>query len=147
MRRLLLVWAGQTASATGSALTAFGLGLWVLQQAGSVFGYSLVIVLSVLPSMLLAPLAGSIADRIDARRLMLASEVGGAGVAALMLFLLGNGELSIGWVYALATMGSVLQAFQAIGYQVAVSRAVPRETLSRANGLVQFSAALSQGSS
>lgn len=142
-RHLMLVWAGQMLSACGSAVTAFGLGLWVLRQADSVLGYSLVIVASVLPGILAAPLAGLVADRVDVRRIMIASEIGGVCIASVLLVLLTLDQLGIERVYVLSAVGSILLAFQSVAYQVAIGRALHKEDLARVNGMVQMSNAAS----
>jgi len=144
MRRFLLILAGQTVSSTGGALTAFGLGIWLLRHEASILGYSMVIALSALPGILLAPLAGGVVDKIDPRKVMLAAEISCACLILALLAILSGGQLHTWHVYAVASLGSVFQTFQTLAYQVGITRLMPKDGLARANGMVQLSNALSQ---
>ncbi|MFD1907535.1 MFS transporter [Paenibacillus rhizoplanae] len=68
--RFLFLWSGQLISAIGSGLTAFGLGIYTLQQTGQASAMALVTLLAFMPSLLLSPVAGVLADRYDRRLLM-----------------------------------------------------------------------------
>jgi hypothetical protein len=63
MRPFFIVWVGQLVSVTGTALTGFGLQVWVFLETGSVTKLALVSLFLALPSVLLAPLAGALVDR------------------------------------------------------------------------------------
>ena len=71
MRTFLVVWAGQLVSVTGTTLTGFGLQVWVYLETGSVTRLALVSLAYALPAVLLSPLAGVLADRVDRRLAML----------------------------------------------------------------------------
>ena len=64
-RSFLLLWFGQVTSQLGSGLTAFGLGVWVYRQTGSVASFALIMVVGSIPGLLLGPLAGVLIDRWD----------------------------------------------------------------------------------
>ncbi|HVR10155.1 MAG TPA: MFS transporter, partial [Thermoanaerobaculia bacterium] len=58
-RAFLLIWLGQLVSITGSALTSFALGVWVYSRTGSVTKYSLLLLATALPGILLSPFVGA----------------------------------------------------------------------------------------
>ena len=66
-----LIWLGQLVSLVGSGLTGFALGVWVYQTTGSTTQFSLIYFFTELPIILIAPLAGAIADRNDKRKVMM----------------------------------------------------------------------------
>lgn len=68
--QFLLLWSGDFISAIGSGMTSFGLGVYIFQQTGKASFMALVTLLAFLPSLLLSPLAGVLADRYDRRILM-----------------------------------------------------------------------------
>ena len=70
-KKFLLLWSGELISAIGSGLTSFGLGIYVYQQTGRVSSTALITLLAFLPSLLLSPIAGVLADRYDRRLLMI----------------------------------------------------------------------------
>src|SRR5690242_16308782 len=69
--KFLLLWSGQFISAIGSGLTSFGLGIYVFEQTGKASVMALVTLLAFMPSLLLSPMAGVLADRYDRRLLMI----------------------------------------------------------------------------
>ncbi|HYY99023.1 MAG TPA: MFS transporter, partial [Pyrinomonadaceae bacterium] len=86
----LAVWLGQVCSLVGSTLTGFALSVWVYKNTGSVTQFSVVILFTMLPGILVSPLAGTLIDRFDRRALMILSNVWSAlwtaGVALLFAF-------------------------------------------------------------
>lgn len=63
MKTFMVIWFGQFISMLGSALSAFGLGIWIFQKTGNAASFAMSAVCTVLPALLFAPLTGSIADR------------------------------------------------------------------------------------
>lgn len=87
------------------------------------------------PMLLLAPIAGSVADRLNRRRLLIATQTA-SGVLALILGLLVVTDLAQLWhVYVLATLLGVVAAFDSPARQVFVSEMVPQQDLPNAVGL------------
>ncbi len=137
-RTFLVVALTQILSMIGTGLTTFALGIWVLQQTGSVAAFATISVTAVAPAILVSPIAGAVADRFDRRRVMLLSD-GAAGVATLaLLVLLFTGRLELAYIYAFAAIGSVANAFQRPAYLAAVAQLVPKRYLGQASGLVNI---------
>ena len=95
MTTFVLVAIGQIVSVTGSALTGFALGAWVYQDTRSTTLFSLILLFTVLPSLLFAPLAGALVDRWDRRRVMIAADSGAALCTGLLILLIQTGWLEI----------------------------------------------------
>lgn len=128
----------QLLSMIGTGLTSFALGVWVLQQTGSVTAFATISVMAVLPSVVALPFAGAVADRFDRRRVMLAADgVAGLMTAALVV-LLATGGLDVGFVYLYAAVGALANAFQRPAYLAAVTQLVPKRYLGQAGGLVSL---------
>ena len=60
----MLIWLGEFISGIGSGMTAFALSVYVYQATGSVSLVSVIAVASFLPTILLSPLGGVLADHI-----------------------------------------------------------------------------------
>src|SRR5262245_54941714 len=88
----IVIWFGQVLSVIGSNLTGFALSVWVYKQTGSVTKFSIVILFTVLPGLIITPLAGTLIDHWDRRRLMILSNVWAAftTLAVALLFLFGK---------------------------------------------------------
>lgn len=95
MPTFCLVWFGQLISLIGSGLTGFALGVWVYQTTGSATQFSLIYFCTELPVILVAPIAGAIADRWDKRKVMIISDAGAGLSTVVMAILLAFGKLEI----------------------------------------------------
>jgi DHA3 family macrolide efflux protein-like MFS transporter len=136
------VWLGQLLSLTGSALTGFGVGVWVYQHTGSVLDYALIAVFVITPGLLVAPWAGAWVDRLDRRRVMIAADSGAALCTGAMGLLLWLGQLGLWHIFVLNAVAAVCQAFQRPALLAAVTTLVPKDQLGRASGLIQLAGAV-----
>ncbi len=144
MRRFSVVAAGQLISATGSALTAFAVPLWIYLETGSLLRFALFAVLAQVPGILAAPLAGAWIDRTDRRRAMLASSVTAGAAIAGFAAVYWSGHL-VGWhVYTFVAVISVALTCQRLAYMSAVPQLVPKRYLGHANGAVQLAGGVAQ---
>jgi len=140
MTTFILVAVGQIVSVTGSALTGFALGAWVYQETRSTTLFSLILLFTVLPSLLFAPLAGALVDRWDRRMVMIAADSGAAVCTGLLVLLIYSGWLEIWHIYVIMGVNSIFRALQVPAYTASVSLLVPRDQLGRANGIMQLEA-------
>ncbi|MEV6978856.1 amino acid adenylation domain-containing protein [Kitasatospora sp. NPDC093806] len=129
---------GQFVSMIGTSLSTFALGVWVYQQTGSAFDFAMISVVAVLPAVLLLPIAGAVADRVDRRRIMIVTDtVAAAGMLGLGLLLWAD-LLEIWHIYLVACIGSTCSAFQRPAYLASITQLVPKRYLGQANGLAQL---------
>jgi MFS transporter, DHA3 family, macrolide efflux protein len=85
----LIIWAGQLLSKVGSGISAFALGVYLLQQTGSSSSYSFLLLAAFLPAVMLAPVGGVIADRKDRKQMMAVGDLGSSlGVFFVVVMLL-----------------------------------------------------------
>jgi MFS transporter, DHA3 family, macrolide efflux protein len=142
MKTFFLIWLGQTISIVGSGLTGFALGVWIFQKTGQATPFALTVLFGTLPRVLLAPLAGSLADRKNRRWLMILSDTGAALITLVWVFLVAGERLEIWHIYLGAFLSSTFGAFQEPAYTASIAMLVPKKNLARANGLIQMSQAI-----
>ena len=142
MKAFFVLWLGQSLSSLGSSMTAFALILWVYQRQGTVTSISLLSLFTCLPSILLCFAAGTIADRWDKRKIMLASDLIAAAGTLSILLLHTMGLLQVWHLYAVNFAISCMNAFQSPASNVAVSLLAPREQYNRVGAMHAFSGAL-----
>src|SRR5579859_8060068 len=143
-RIFLIVWFGQLISLTGSGLTSFALGLWLLQRSGSVTEFALISFCATLPGIVVAPLAGALVDRRDRRQIMILSDTV-AGLCSLgMALALLQGSLTIWHIYLATIISSVFSSLRWPALMAAMSTMVPKEQLGRTSGLVQLGQAIAR---
>src|SRR6186713_1338116 len=88
LRTFVILWSGQFVSLTGSALSAFALGVYAYHLTGSVTVLGLVYAMAYLPLILVSPFTGSLVDRWGARRSMVVSNIGATTVMLTLAVLL-----------------------------------------------------------
>lgn len=141
-KAFLILWFGQSISALGSAMTNYALIIWAYQQQGTASSITMLSVCSYLPSILFCFLAGTIADRLDKKRIMLISDFIAACGTATVFFLYTMGSLHVWHLYIVNAAISLMNAFQNPASYVAVSLIAPKEHFARVSGLQSFSSAL-----
>lgn len=128
----------------GFGLTGFGLNFWflgaywvVLELTDSPFAVGLIGGLAAAPSIVLSLLGGAITDRVDRRRMLVASHLGWALQCAVTGILVGTGWIEAWHVLALAVVFGVIDAAsRPAGYTLIVD-IVGRSRLVAANALDQ----------
>jgi DHA3 family macrolide efflux protein-like MFS transporter len=139
-----IIWLGQCVSLVGSGLTSFALGVWVFESTGSATQFALIGLCAVLPRVLLSPLAGTIVDRWDRRRVMIVSDAG-AGLSTLLLaLLLFAGQLEMWHIYLLTMVNAAFGTVQWPAFAAVTTLLVSKQNLGRANGMVQLGQAVSE---
>jgi MFS family permease len=136
--RFLFIWSGQFISGIGSGLTAFTLGVYAFEKTQSATVYSLIILFAFVPSYLLKPIGGTLADRFDRRLLMIIGDLGSALglVFILLMFLAGNHEMWV--IYLGITVSSAFVALHNPAYKASVTDLVEEKGYSKASGLMQL---------
>lgn len=144
MTTFIIVWAGQLVSTLGSALTNFALSVWVYEATGSPTLFSITLLSSIVPHIVLSPLAGVVADRWNRRIVMLLSDTGAGISSAFIIVMVLTGNLEVWHVYLAAFLNSAFSTFQWPAYSAATSLLVPKKHLGRAGGMTQIGEAISQ---
>jgi MFS family permease len=135
-----LFWAGQTISNLGSSFTRFALPLLVYKLTGSPLDLGITSATTFLPFLLFGLVLGAWVDRVDRKRLMVATDLARALVIALIPLLSAAGLLSVWWVYAIAFTHSTLAiAFNAAEFAAVPSLVATKDDLVGANGRIQAS--------
>lgn len=121
-------WTARAISHLGDGAALVALILYVQQTRGTGVAVSALLLAETVPN-LLGPAAGAIADRTDQRKLMLAAEIGQAGIYAAVAAFLPPFPILL----ALVALASVLHTLFAPAGRSAVPLLVGREDLMRAN--------------
>ena len=122
-------------SLTGNYTLKFALSMYVLEQTGSASIFAGMLSAALLPTVLLSPFGGILADRANRKHIMVALDaLSGLSVLAAGLLLLLGREL---WVIgALLVLLSVLAAFESPTVQACVPQMVSPQNLVQGNAVV-----------
>jgi len=137
-------WLGQIGSLVGAWMQSVALPWLVLQLGGSALQLGLVMACLFGPSMIVAPLGGVLADRIDKRRTLIVVNTVAMVQATAMFVLAFSGVVEIWHVYVLAMVAGVVGAIEMPVRQAFVAELVPRRDLVSAVALSSTSFNLSR---
>ena len=138
-------WLGQTVSNLGSSFTLFALPLLVFKLTGSPISLGVTTATEFVPYLLFGLVIGAWVDRVDRKRLMIATDLARAAAIATIPLLAAVDVLSVGWVYAVAFSSATLTiAFDAAEFAAIPSLVPSADDLVSANGRVQASYSAAQ---
>lgn len=119
-KNFVLIIIGQIISLFGNAILRFALPLYLLSETNSAMLFGLVSACSFVPMILLYPIGGMIADRVNRRNIMVILDFLTAGVTLIFTMLLGKLDLTM----LILAMLILLYGIQGT-YQPAVQASVP----------------------
>ena len=126
MRTFMIIWGGELISMLGSGLSGFALGVWVFTKTQQATPFAITVLLANLPRILLAPLAGSLADRWNRRWLMILADLGSALTTLAAVLVLSFGDLQLWHIYTIVVLSSICGAFQEPAYMASITMLVPK---------------------
>ncbi len=137
-RQFALVWSAALISNTGTWMQTVAVGALVTEATGQAGWTGLVAAAAFLPNGLVGPIGGALADRLDRRRLLLATTTVEALLATVLAVLYASGRASPGMVTLVVLAGGLAGGLGFPCYQSMLPDLVPREDLL---GAISLSAA------
>jgi MFS family permease len=129
------IWLGQVVSEVGDYFNAVAVLALIMQQSGSGLVVSLVFLSRAIPSVLAAPFAGVLLDRLDRRRIMIASDLVRAVLA--LLFILTVDESRPWMLYVFSALLSFASPFFTAGRSAILPSIASPDELHAANAVTQ----------
>lgn len=126
---------GQIASLMGNYTLKFALSMYVLEQTGSAAIFAGLLAASMIPTILLSPFGGILADRANRRNIMVALDMlsGMAVLLASVAMPFGNDMIVIGLLLVIL---SILGAFESPTVQACVPQMLSGDDLLKGNAAV-----------
>ena len=136
-RDFVLLQTGQMLSAAGSQVVSIAYPLLVLALTHSPAKAGLVGFATLLPGLLVAPIAGAVVDHVDRKRLMIASDVLRAALLGTLAAVIYSGRIQFWMVFAIAFVDSGGSIFYNVASTAALRSVVPTQRLPDAAGLIE----------
>jgi Na+/melibiose symporter-like transporter len=144
-RDFLLLWAGQSISELGSAVTMLALPLTAVVALGaSTFDVGLLAAATTVPFLLIALPAGLAVDRMAKRGLMIGCDAARMLIIGSVPIAAGLGRLTLFQLYAVAVASGVLTVFFDVAYQSFTPALIDRDQLPDGNGKLAATQAFAQ---
>lgn len=134
-RDFTLVVIGQIISLFGNASIRFALPLYLLNQTGSSVLYGTVTACAFIPAILLSPVGGIVADRINKRNIMVLLDFAAAAVISVFSLLMNVMNLTVLLTVTLMVLYGIAGAYQP-AVQASVPALVSPENFMAANSVI-----------
>ncbi|MGX8834771.1 MFS transporter [Amedibacillus sp. YH-ame6] len=135
-RNFSLMILGQIISLFGNSILRFSISLYILEESGSAAIFATILSISILPTILLSPIGGILADRVSRKHIMLVLDfITSAIIFGFSLFAL-QGNVPIFIIATVMILLSIIQACYQPSVQSSVPLLVESNELVTANGLV-----------
>lgn len=126
---------GQIVSLFGNSILRFALSLYVLEVTGSAAVFGTILAVSMIPTVLLSPFGGVLADRLPKQKIMTMLDFVTAGLIVAYDMKFGNsGNLAAVTVFMILL--TLIQTFYQPSVQASIPLLVSQEHLMAANGIV-----------
>lgn len=136
--KFLIIWLGELISNIGSGMTAFGLGVYVWQLTHSAVDVSMVEMAALLPTILLCPPAGVLADRFDRRMLMLVGDIVSSFGLIALLVLINAGHIQVWQICLCAGFSSAFVALLDPAYKATITDLLTEDDYAKASGMMSI---------
>jgi len=138
MKKFVVIWIGELVSSIGSGMTAFAISIYIYGQTGSATLVSMATLLAFLPTVLLSPVGGILADRYDRRLMMILGD--SLSVIGLIIAFIG---IQTGWgdipaILIGITISSVFVSLIEPSFKATVTDLLSEDEYARASGLIQI---------
>ncbi|SEO19002.1 Predicted arabinose efflux permease, MFS family [Actinacidiphila rubida] len=140
VRAFRLLFTGRTLSALGDAVVPAALAIAITRADGSAFALALVLGCAMVPRLLLLPLGGVAADRFDARKVALATDLVRCAAQLLVGAELIGGSPRLADIAIAEAVGGIASAFALPTTGPLVSGTAPADGMLRANALMASAA-------
>ena len=133
-QRFFTIWIGQAFSMVGSSLVGFAFVWFLTEKTGSATVLAVGSMMSMLPSIIIGPLAGAFVDRWSRKAVLIISDSITALFTFLLAFLFITDSAQIWHIYVVMFIRSSSGQFQLAAMTASTSLMVPRKQLSRVAG-------------
>lgn len=141
MKKFAIIWAGELISSIGSGMTAFAVAIYIYQLTGSAAMVSAATLLAYLPTILLSPVGGILADRYDRRLMMILGDLFSAFGLIYILASIQTGHVGVSPILIGVTISSVFVSLLEPAYKATVTDLLTEEEYAKASGMVQMAGA------
>ena len=128
-RNARIFYSGSVTCWTGSWMQRVATDWLAWELTHSALWVSVIAFCNLAPSVVISPLAGAVADRIDRVRLTMASQFIAAGQAAILVLLILTGLIRVEFIAALAAINGMAETFAQPARQCLIPGLVPRAYL------------------
>jgi len=137
MTAFIIILLGQVFSLLGTAMTNFGLPIWVYNQTHRATDMAVIQGLFTAALLVMSPFAGVWVDRLNRKLTTMLSDLSAGLVTVALLILYATGNLQVWHLYVSAVIQGAFQTFQWPAFSAAITTMVSKEHYTRASTLLE----------
>ena len=143
-KNFLLLWQGLLVSQIGTQLFSLALLYWILETTGSATIMGLVLMAAALPGALLGPFAGTLADNVSRKLLIVWADVirGLVGIGFVLVLWYGQPDWALPSLFLAQVLFGICNSVFTPAVNASIPELVTKENLPAANSLLQGTNAL-----
>ncbi|MFX1512015.1 MAG: MFS transporter [Promethearchaeota archaeon] len=134
-RAYLFFWIGQMLSHLASTIVQFVIVLWIALETKSSFILGLAAFAGFAPFIIITPIAGVFVDRWSRKKVIASMDFLQAATTAILFYLFWIEEVAVWQILILSALRGVFQGFHMPATEAIVPLLIPKDKLSRMNGL------------
>lgn len=132
----LIIWSGQIISSIGTKMNRFAIAAWVYDIHKSAAEMTLVHAIAMFTMIAFGLLAGTLLDRFNRKRLLIAADLMAAFSSIALLILYASHMLQIWYIYLFAFISGICEAFIIPGLITFIGSTVPKKHIGRAHAML-----------
>ncbi len=126
---------GLLISGLGTQIYNFAIGLYVLKITGSSVNFSLTLIFSMLPQIILSPIAGNIADKISRKKMLVTMDYLCGITLIIVYFFSKTNSLSLILIYFTSFLLSSFNAFFMVNIESCIPNLVTKDKILKLNSI------------
>lgn len=128
-RNMFFYLSGKLVSLLGTKMFSFAMGLYILRITGSGMSFAFSLFLSMVPSLIFGPIAGSFADRFDRKKIVIWMDALSGVVMLAALWFANTQGLSLFLIYMAIVLLNALNIFFDVTFEASLPNLVERKNL------------------
>ncbi len=141
-KNFVIIGIGQFISMFGNSMQRFAFSLYILDLTGSAAVFSLIISLSILPAIFLAPIGGAIADRMSKKRMMVVLDFCCTIIIAFFAAFIYGNDQQILWIGILIFVLSIINSVYEPTVRASIPSVIAPEHYNAGNSMISQISAL-----
>lgn len=137
-RNMGIFFLGFLISGLGTVIYNFAIGLYVLQITGSGLTFSLTIMLSMIPRIIISPIAGILADKFSRKKFIIFMDFLSSALLFTIFLILKKTELTLPIIYITTFLLSTFNAFFSVNIDSLIPNLVDDDKLVKLNSIDSF---------
>ena len=134
-RNYLFLWSGQLASLFGSMIVSFSIAWWITIETGNPVFLAISSTLYIVSNVAVLPFAGVFSDRLNKKQLIIFADSSQAAVTLVLIIFFASGLANVYFLFLIVSLRSIFQAIHLPTVNSIIPTMVPKENLTRINGI------------